>query len=77
MKLESFEVLAKREGGETKLLFEAVANPVTGETVGDTSEFLAKADWLGEAETFDAVLPEITVLGKVYRNVAFNYPKGN
>ena len=77
MKLESFEVLAKREGGDAKLVFEAVANPVTGETVGDTSEFLAKADWLSDTGTFDAVLPEITVLGKVYRNVAFNYPKGN
>ena len=77
MKLESFEVLAKRKGEDAKLVFEAKANPVTGETVGDTSEFLAKADWLSDASTFDAVLPEITVLGKVYRNVAFNYPKGN
>jgi len=77
MKLESFEVLAKRDGEDAKLLFKAVANPVTGETVGDTSEFLAKADWLSETESFDAVLPEITVLGKVYRNVAFKYPNGN
>ena len=46
MKLESFDVLAKREGGDAKLVFEAVANPVTGETVGNTSKFLAKADWL-------------------------------
>ena len=77
MELKSFEVLAKRESGEVKLVFNAVANPGTGEKVGDTSQFLAKADWLSESESFDAVLPEITVLGKIYQNVAFNYPKGN
>ena len=77
MKLESFEVLVKRSEGETKLVFEALANPGTGETVGNTSQFVATAEWLGKAETFDAVIPEITVLGKTYNNLEFNYPKGN
>ena len=77
MELESFEVLVKRSEGETKLVFEALANPGTGETVGNTSQFVANAEWLGKAETFDAVIPEITVLGKTYNNLEFNYPKGN
>ena len=77
MELESFEVLVKRSEGETKLMFEALANPGTGETVGNTSQFVANAEWLGKAETFDAVIPEITVLGKTYNNLEFNYPKGN
>ena len=38
---------------------------------------MANAEWLGKAETFDAVIPEITVLGKTYNNLEFNYPKGN
>jgi hypothetical protein len=74
---KSFEVLAKLPDGEAKLTFVAVANAGTGETVGDTSQFVAKAEWLAGVEAFDAVLPEVTVRGRVYRSVAFNYPKGN
>ena len=74
---ESFEVLAKLPEGEARLTFHAVANAGTGETVGDTSQFVAQADGLAGVESFDAVLPEVTVRGTVYRNVAFNYPKGN
>ena len=77
VEFESFNIVVKQPDGEVKLKFEAVANPGTGETVGNTSQFVAKAEWLGEEKSFDAALPEITVLGKVYRNVAFNYPKGN
>ncbi|MEE2946935.1 MAG: hypothetical protein VX392_01330 [Verrucomicrobiota bacterium] len=72
----SFEVLANLPDGEARLTFHAVANAGTGETVGDTSQFVAQADWLAGAESFDALLPEVSVRGTVYQNVAFNYPKG-
>ena len=77
IKAESFEVLAKRADGEAKLTFTGVANAGTGETVGDTSQFVARADWLAGVEAFDALLPEVNIQGRVYRSVAFNYPKGN
>ena len=77
IKAESFEVLAKRADGEAKLTFMGVANAGTGETVGDTSQFVARADWLAGIEAFDALLPEVSIQGRVYRSVAFNYPKGN
>ncbi len=77
IKAESFEVLAKLPDGEARLAFKAVANAGTGETVGDTSQFVAGADWLAGVESFDAVLPEVSIQGRVYRNVAFKYPKGN
>ena len=77
IKAESFAVLAKLPDGEARLTFTAVANAGTGETVGDTSQFVARADWLGGAGSFDAVLQEVSVRGRVYRSVAFNYPKGN
>ena len=77
VQVESFEVLAKLPEGEARLTFHAVANAGTGETVGDTSQFVAGADWLVGVEAFDAVLPEVSVRGRVYRSVAFNYPKGN
>ena len=77
IKAETFEVLARRADGEAMLTFAAVANTGTGETVGDTSQFVARADWLAGARSFDAVLPEVSVRGTVYRDIAFNYPKGN
>ena len=77
IKAESFAVLAKLPDGEARLTFTAVANAGTGATVGDTSQFVARADWLGGAGSFDAVLQEVSVRGRVYRSIAFNYPKGN
>lgn len=65
-------------GGETKtLVFTPVANAATGETAGDTSLFEAQADWLKTTREFDAVLKEITVRGTAFKDVKFNYPKGN
>ena len=52
-------------------------NPASGETVGDTSQFEAQADWLRTTPTLDAVLPLLTVRTKTYTDVAFNFPKGN
>ena len=81
IKAESFEVLAKLPDGEVVLTFVAEANAGTGETVGDTSQFVARADWLAGSESFegsfDAVLSEVSVRGKVYRSIEFNYPEGN
>ncbi len=55
----------------------AVANSATGEKAGDTSQFEAVADWLKSTPRFDARLVEITVRGKTYRDLSFNFPKGN
>ena len=73
----SFEVVAKQTNGDVGLVFAAVANRATGETVGYTSQFAAQADWLKTVKTFDGVLKVLTVKGKVFKNVAFNFPKGN
>jgi hypothetical protein len=73
----SFEVTARLPGGEQTLVFNAVSNRATGETVGDTSFFTAQAGWLKTAKNFDALLKELKVKGNVYQNVAFNFPKGN
>ena len=77
IKAESFVVLAKLPDGEAKLIFAAVANAGTSETVGDTSQFVARADWLAGSGSFDAVLQEVSIRGTVYRSIGFNYPKGN
>jgi hypothetical protein len=73
----SLEIAAQVSGQPEKLVLQPVANNATGEKVGDTSLFEARADWLKTTPTFDAVLKEITVHGKTYTNIAFNFPKGS
>lgn len=77
LEAKSFEVTAKVAGKEETLVFNAVASSATGETVGNTAQFEAQADWLKTATTFDGVLKEITIRGKTFTKVAFNFPKGN
>ena len=72
----SFDLRVKLPDRQETLHFEAVANRATGDKVGSTSLFEAGADWLRTNKTFDAVLPEISVEGTVFTNIAFNFPKG-
>ena len=73
----SFVVTATVDGVDKQLVFHAVANPATGETVGDTSLFEANADWLKSNPIFDADLQSITIHDSTFTDVKFNYPKGN
>lgn len=73
----SLEITAQVSGQQEKLMLQPVANNATGEKVGDTSLFEAQAAWLRTTATFDAVLKEITVHGKTYTNIGFNFPKGS
>jgi hypothetical protein len=73
----SIEVAATVNGEERILVLSAVANPMTGETVGDTSLFQARAGWLKSAASFDAVIRSIPIRGTTFSGVRFNYPKGN
>jgi hypothetical protein len=73
----SFEVTAVVNGGRKTLVFQAVANPATGETAGNTSCFEARADWIAGTPAFDAVLTRLEVRGAAFQNVAFDFPRGN
>lgn len=55
----------------------AVANDLTGEKVGDTSEFAGQADMLKGLKTFDGTVAEITIRGKTFKGVVFKFPEGN
>ena len=73
----AFTVRANRKGspGETVLEFEAMATGATGETVGDSSQFEAKAEWLEKSPlAFDGEIPSITVRGIAYENIQFTFP---
>jgi hypothetical protein len=73
----SFEVTARLPDGPHTLLFNAVPNHATGESVGDTSQFETRAAWLATNATFDATLTDLKIHGVGYHQVAFNFPKGN
>lgn len=63
-------------GGEIRTLeLRAVANPATGETEGDTSQFEGSADWLISAPKFDGILVSITIRGTTFTDIKFSFPK--
>lgn len=74
---ESFEVVANPAGRREVLEFRAVANRATGETVGDTAQFEAQAEWLKNTTMFEAVLTSVSIRGTPFAAVAFNFPAGN
>jgi hypothetical protein len=53
-----------------------VANMLTGETADDTSEFSGQSDRLKGATDFDGVIKAISIKGKQFKDVEFNFPKG-
>ena len=58
-------------GGEKRpLTLRAVANSATGETVGDTSQFEAQADWLKNTAEFPGEIPAIEIRGTRFQNIA-------
>jgi len=75
--MPSIEIVADVGGARRTLVLEAVPNPATGETVGDTSLFQAQADWLKATREFDAVLKSVTIRGTTFTGVKFNFPRGN
>ncbi len=62
------------QGSEKDLDLAATANSTTGETVGDTSQFEARADWLKGVDRFTAVVPSVRIRGQTFTNVSFSYP---
>ena len=60
-----------------KIKLEAVENTLTGETRGATSEFRADAAQLKDLKEFDAKVNSITIRGREFKNVHFNFPEGN
>jgi hypothetical protein len=54
-----------------------VANALTGEKTEDTSEFSGQSERLKGATDFEGVIKTISIKGKEFKDVAFNFPKGN
>ena len=63
--------------GLDSITLKAQASPLSGETVGDSSEFAAQSDSLKGVTQFDGVVKDITTRGTNFKDVKFNFPKGN
>ncbi len=63
--------------GESKLELEAIGNVLTGETLGDTSQFEAKTQTLAGTREFRGVLTRLEVRGATFERVDFSFPAGN
>ena len=59
------------------LQLSGVANVLTGETEGDTSQFTAQSDALKGASEFHAEIVSIGIKGQVFTNIDFEFPEGN
>ncbi|QOJ15421.1 MAG: hypothetical protein HRU75_12585 [Planctomycetia bacterium] len=55
------------------LTLDAVANPLTGETLGDTSEFSVTSEDLRGVRAFKGVIQRIEMHGERYSDVSFEY----
>lgn len=63
-------------GGEKKALkLTAVANAATGETVGNTSQYEAQADWLKKSGEFPGTIAALEIKGTTFRDIAFYLKK--
>lgn len=71
------ELAIDLDGHEESVFLAAVANPDTGETVGDTAQFEATIDELVGVERFDCRVLNIEIGGATFSDVSFTYPEGN
>lgn len=67
----------ERAGGSTSLPLLPVADPATGETIGNTCLFQAKADWLKTTDHFRGTFRNLKIQDQTFPKVDFRFPEGN
>jgi hypothetical protein len=79
VKQETIEitVLKADKSADFSVTLKQQANDLSGEKIGDSSEFAGESEKLKGLKTFDAKVVAITVKGKEYKDTWFNFPKGN
>lgn len=77
LKQEAIEISVSVNDNNATLKLNAVDNPLTGEVVGDTSEFAAQSDLLKGVKNFKGAITKIDIKGTEFNNVEFRFPEGN
>jgi hypothetical protein len=54
-----------------------VADPATGETVGDTSLFQTQTGWLQHTDHFKGIIKNLAIQDQKFQSVDFAFPEGN
>jgi hypothetical protein len=65
------ELLIDRNAQTESLVLRAVANQLSNETVGNTSEFTVQADWLRDAVMIAGRVNQVTVRGTTFSLIHF------
>ena len=74
----SFRILVKDlSGGLETIELHGVPNTLSGEKIGDTSQFEAVSDRLKGVKALSGSLETIDVRGKTFDHVEIGYPGGN
>ena len=74
LKAASIDLTATVGAEKHPLTLKAVASSSTGETVGDTSQFEAQAEWLRTGASFEVVVTALEIRGTRFEKVAFRFP---
>ena len=76
---KTVELKIHREDTESDftLQLSGVANVLTGETEGDTSQFAAQSDALKGVSEFHAEIVSIAIKGQMFTHIDFEFPEGN
>jgi hypothetical protein len=77
IRIKQSEIEVAVESPAATIKLGGVANALTGETADDTSEFSGQSEMLKGATNFDGVIKTISIKGKEFKDVVFNFPKGN
>jgi hypothetical protein len=76
VRVKQSEIEIAIENPSVTIKLGGVSNALTGETTDATSEFLGQSDRLKGATDFDGVIKMISIKGKQFKDVEFNFPDG-
>jgi len=69
--MQAIDVTINAGGQIRNLTLRPVANPATGESVGATAQYEARADWLKTADKLSGIITEIEVNGAKFSGLPF------
>lgn len=73
--LAAIDLLVSRDGAPAPLSLVAVANSATGETVGNSAEFAAEAEWLKTAAPLNITIPILMFRGATFTDITARLEK--
>lgn len=74
---KTIELNIKITSTEFKLSLKAQPNPLSGESIGNTSHFSTQDERLVNTSQFNVTINQIDIKGQRFSQVSFPYPEGN